>query len=39
VEKEPNMIPNSKAMNIVPAPTPLLCGIDKSGVHAKSVGL
>ena len=39
VEEEPSIIPTSKAINNVPAPTPLLFMWDKSAVHAKSVGL
>ena len=33
------MIPNSKAINIVPAPTPLRVGWDRSAVQAKRAGL
>jgi hypothetical protein len=39
VEIDPSMIPHSKAMNIVPAPTPLRSNADKSAVHANNVGL
>ena len=39
VEYEPIMIPASRAINNVPAPTPLLFMCDKSAVQAKSVGL
>ena len=36
---EPNISPPSNAINIVPAPTPLLSMCDKSAVHANNVGL
>ena len=39
VDKEPVMIPNSKAINIVPAPTPLRFSGDRSAVQANNVGL
>lgn len=39
VELAPIIIPSSKAINIVPAPTPLLFTGDKSAVHANNVGL
>ncbi len=39
VESEPNIIPNSSAINIVPAPTPLRSLCDKSAVQANNVGL
>ena len=38
VMNAPAIIPTSRAMKIVPAPTPLLVGADKSAVQAKRVG-
>ena len=35
----PSIIPNSSAINKVPAPTPLRSLIDRSAVHANRVGL
>jgi len=36
---EPSMMPISKAINRVPAPTPRLCDGERSAVHANKVGL
>ena len=36
---DPSIIPPSNAINIVPAPTPLLSMCDKSAVQANNVGL
>ena len=36
---DPSIIPNSKAIKRVPAPTPLLCSGERSAFHAKRVGL
>ena len=39
VDSEPIIMPTSKAINIVPAPTPRLLMCDKSAVQANRVGL
>lgn len=39
MDEDPIIIPNSKAIKTVPAPTPLRLAEDKSAVQAKRVGL
>ena len=39
VDNDPSIIPHSKAINMVPAPTPRRSNAERSAVQAKSVGL
>ena len=39
VDNDPSIIPHSKAINIVPAPTPRRSNALRSAVHANKVGL